>query len=235
MRRAGQRGQARFERISWEAALDAVHERFTDIIAAHGPQAILPLNYAGTASSPAAPWTCASSTAWARACSTGSPSARAAGRQPLRARRSLRHLRPALAAASGARHSGPGGGAAEHRDLPPPRRPLRVHRRRLHPGVVACLSAWSPVPVADRTAPPVATWHANMNPACQAGALRTSSPQFFHAFPARYGSGTAVAHSARAPAAGCRERKGDHRWVLQGRLAGGSASAWPFRAESRLR
>ncbi len=47
LRRAGQRGQARFERISWEAALDAIHQRFTEIIAAHGPQAILPLNYAG--------------------------------------------------------------------------------------------------------------------------------------------------------------------------------------------
>lgn len=47
LRRAGQRGEARFERISWEAALDAIHQRFTEIIAAHGPQAILPLNYAG--------------------------------------------------------------------------------------------------------------------------------------------------------------------------------------------
>src|SRR3989304_2108277 len=28
-------------------ALDLIHERFTAIIAAHGPQAILPLNYAG--------------------------------------------------------------------------------------------------------------------------------------------------------------------------------------------
>src|SRR5262245_23787342 len=47
LRRVGTRGQGRFERISWTEALDTVHERFTSVIAAHGPQAILPLNYAG--------------------------------------------------------------------------------------------------------------------------------------------------------------------------------------------
>src|SRR5881296_592449 len=47
LRRHGARGAARFERISWDEALDMIHERFTAIIAAHGPQAILPLNYAG--------------------------------------------------------------------------------------------------------------------------------------------------------------------------------------------
>src|SRR5207302_11073683 len=46
-RRKGAKGEGRFERISWSQALDIVHERFTHIIAAHGPQAILPLNYAG--------------------------------------------------------------------------------------------------------------------------------------------------------------------------------------------
>src|SRR3989442_9781150 len=46
-RRGGARGSGRFERISWDEALDMIHERFTAIIAAHGPQAILPLNYAG--------------------------------------------------------------------------------------------------------------------------------------------------------------------------------------------
>src|SRR5438128_5944146 len=45
--RTGAKGEGRFERISWSRALDIVHERFTAIIAAHGPQAILPLNYAG--------------------------------------------------------------------------------------------------------------------------------------------------------------------------------------------
>jgi anaerobic selenocysteine-containing dehydrogenase len=47
LRRVGARGQGRFERISWAQALDIVHERFTAVMAAHGPQAILPLNYAG--------------------------------------------------------------------------------------------------------------------------------------------------------------------------------------------
>ena len=47
LRRAGARGEPRFERISWDEALDTIHARFTAIIAAHGPQAILPLNYAG--------------------------------------------------------------------------------------------------------------------------------------------------------------------------------------------
>jgi anaerobic selenocysteine-containing dehydrogenase len=36
-----------FERISWDEAIDTIHARFTAIIAAHGPQAILPFNYAG--------------------------------------------------------------------------------------------------------------------------------------------------------------------------------------------
>ena len=47
LRRAGKKGEGRFERITWDAALDLVHERFGAIIAEHGPQAILPLNYAG--------------------------------------------------------------------------------------------------------------------------------------------------------------------------------------------
>jgi len=47
LRRVGARGDGRFEPISWDAALDLIHDRFTQVIAAHGPQAILPLNYAG--------------------------------------------------------------------------------------------------------------------------------------------------------------------------------------------
>ena len=47
LRRTGPRGEGRFERISWDEALDVVHDRFTRVIAEHGPQAILPLNYAG--------------------------------------------------------------------------------------------------------------------------------------------------------------------------------------------
>jgi anaerobic selenocysteine-containing dehydrogenase len=47
LRRTGGKGEGRFEAIGWDEALDLVHERFSAIIAAHGPQAILPLNYAG--------------------------------------------------------------------------------------------------------------------------------------------------------------------------------------------
>ena len=47
LRRAGAKGEGRFERISWAEALDTIHARFTEVMAAHGPQAILPLNYAG--------------------------------------------------------------------------------------------------------------------------------------------------------------------------------------------
>ncbi len=47
LRRTGAKGEGKFERISWEAALDIIHERFSAIMAQHGPQAIMPLNYAG--------------------------------------------------------------------------------------------------------------------------------------------------------------------------------------------
>ena len=46
LRRVGGRGKGRFERISWDQALDAVHANFARIVAEHGPKAILPLNYA---------------------------------------------------------------------------------------------------------------------------------------------------------------------------------------------
>src|SRR3972149_11541120 len=35
LRRAGSKGEGRFERISWPEALDTVHARFTKIIAEH--------------------------------------------------------------------------------------------------------------------------------------------------------------------------------------------------------
>ncbi len=47
LRRIGAKGSGRFERISWDAALDEVHERVTGVIARWGPQAVMPLNYAG--------------------------------------------------------------------------------------------------------------------------------------------------------------------------------------------
>src|SRR5919108_4970588 len=47
LRRVGAKGEGRFERISWSNALDVIHDRFTAVIAEHGPQAIMPLNYGG--------------------------------------------------------------------------------------------------------------------------------------------------------------------------------------------
>ena len=47
MRRVGKKGEGRFERISWEQALDEIATRLKGI-AARDPQAILPYSYAGT-------------------------------------------------------------------------------------------------------------------------------------------------------------------------------------------
>ncbi|HEY7037596.1 MAG TPA: molybdopterin-dependent oxidoreductase, partial [Methylomirabilota bacterium] len=47
LRRVGAKGEGRFARASWDEALDIIHERVTSVIAAHGPQAVMPLNYAG--------------------------------------------------------------------------------------------------------------------------------------------------------------------------------------------
>jgi anaerobic selenocysteine-containing dehydrogenase len=47
LRRSGPRGTGRFERISWDAALETIHHRVTQVIDRYGPQAVLPLNYAG--------------------------------------------------------------------------------------------------------------------------------------------------------------------------------------------
>jgi anaerobic selenocysteine-containing dehydrogenase len=47
MRRIGNKGEGRFERISWDAALDLAATRLRETAAAHGPQSILPYSYAG--------------------------------------------------------------------------------------------------------------------------------------------------------------------------------------------
>jgi anaerobic selenocysteine-containing dehydrogenase len=47
LKRVGRKGEGRFTRISWDEALDTIAGRFREIIAAHGPQAILPYSYAG--------------------------------------------------------------------------------------------------------------------------------------------------------------------------------------------
>ena len=47
LRRIGPKGSGRFEPIAWDAALDMIHDRVTDVIARHGREAVMPLNYAG--------------------------------------------------------------------------------------------------------------------------------------------------------------------------------------------
>jgi len=47
LKRTGSRGSGQFERISWDEALGLIHAGFSKAIAAHGPQSVLPFNYAG--------------------------------------------------------------------------------------------------------------------------------------------------------------------------------------------
>jgi len=48
MRRVGPKGEARFERIPWDAAIHEITERFREIRKTHGGEAILPYNYGGS-------------------------------------------------------------------------------------------------------------------------------------------------------------------------------------------
>jgi anaerobic selenocysteine-containing dehydrogenase len=48
LRRTGAKGEGRFERISWDQALDEIASRLRETAARHGPEAILPYSYAGT-------------------------------------------------------------------------------------------------------------------------------------------------------------------------------------------
>lgn len=47
LKRVGPRGGDGFAPISWDEALDLVHEGISGAVALHGPQTVLPLNYAG--------------------------------------------------------------------------------------------------------------------------------------------------------------------------------------------
>ena len=47
LRRTGEKGAGQFETVSWDAALDQVHEGFSRAIARFGPQSVIPFNYAG--------------------------------------------------------------------------------------------------------------------------------------------------------------------------------------------
>src|SRR5438874_1458979 len=47
-RRTGRKGEGRFERISWDEALDTIAARLRAVVDEFGPEAILPYSYAGT-------------------------------------------------------------------------------------------------------------------------------------------------------------------------------------------
>ena len=48
MRRVGAKGEGRFERISWDDAVEEITRRFREIITRWGAEAILPFSYGGT-------------------------------------------------------------------------------------------------------------------------------------------------------------------------------------------
>ncbi|MBI3696306.1 MAG: molybdopterin-dependent oxidoreductase [Acidobacteria bacterium] len=48
LRRVGAKGEGRFERITWDEALDTIAARLTAIAADYGPESILPYSYGGT-------------------------------------------------------------------------------------------------------------------------------------------------------------------------------------------
>ena len=48
LRRTGPKGEGRFERITWDEALDEIARRFDAIVTGHGAQAILPCSYMGS-------------------------------------------------------------------------------------------------------------------------------------------------------------------------------------------
>jgi anaerobic selenocysteine-containing dehydrogenase len=47
LRRVGAKGEGRFARVSWDEAIGEIADRWRQVIATHGPQAILPYSYAG--------------------------------------------------------------------------------------------------------------------------------------------------------------------------------------------
>lgn len=47
LKRVGPRGEGLFNQIGWDEALDLIHDGFSKAIDAHGPQSVLPFNYAG--------------------------------------------------------------------------------------------------------------------------------------------------------------------------------------------
>jgi len=47
-RRVGRKGEGRFERMSWDEAIEAIASRFRQVIAEAGPEAIVPYHYGGS-------------------------------------------------------------------------------------------------------------------------------------------------------------------------------------------
>ncbi|WP_282606014.1 molybdopterin-dependent oxidoreductase [Pelagibius sp. Alg239-R121] len=47
LQRSGPRGSGEYSPISWEKALDVIHEKVTSVIETHGAQSVVPFNYAG--------------------------------------------------------------------------------------------------------------------------------------------------------------------------------------------
>src|SRR6516225_4457506 len=47
LRRIGPKGVGHFEQISWDAAIHDIHRGVSEVIERWGPQAVMPLNYAG--------------------------------------------------------------------------------------------------------------------------------------------------------------------------------------------
>jgi anaerobic selenocysteine-containing dehydrogenase len=47
LRRTGAKGEAKFERVAWDDALDIIFDQVSAAIHRYGPQAVLPFNYAG--------------------------------------------------------------------------------------------------------------------------------------------------------------------------------------------
>ena len=47
-KRIGAKGEGKFQRISWDEALDTIAERLRTISTEHSPESILPYSYAGT-------------------------------------------------------------------------------------------------------------------------------------------------------------------------------------------
>ncbi|MFC2001004.1 molybdopterin-dependent oxidoreductase [Chloroflexota bacterium] len=73
MKRVGRRGEAKFERISWEEALDTIANKLVETKQKHGPYSILhqPYSHFGECSFPLAPWFGAGIAGWGAHSSNG--------------------------------------------------------------------------------------------------------------------------------------------------------------------